>query len=101
MKLPDKYGIRLNTENHRKVSSQAVSSIDYSVKEKIIEIKFKEEARIFHYLNVKRNEWNKMMGLAEKKKGLGVYINQVFKKPYNDDYRDYYELIGISEPVDI
>ena len=40
MKLRDKNGVRLNTENFRKVTSEAALSIDYDKRLKIVEIEY-------------------------------------------------------------
>lgn len=90
MKLPDKYGARLNTENYKEVKSAAATSIDYYPKLKIIEIEF-SSGSIYHYLNVKKPVWNKFLAFAAKGKGLGEFISQ-FKQPYNDGVERYYEL---------
>ena len=87
----ESYGVRLQTSNFRKVISDAVDSIDYSPSIKIIEIEFKG-GDIYHYLDAKKPEWNKMLALAKKKEGLGAYINQVFKAPYKNGERNYYRL---------
>jgi hypothetical protein len=87
----ERYGFRLQTGNFRKVISDAVHSIDYSPALKIIEVEFKG-GDIYHYLDVKKSEWNKMIECADKKEGLGGYINQVFKEPYKKGERSYYRL---------
>jgi hypothetical protein len=94
----ERYGVRLRTKNFRRVRSNAVDSIDYSAKVKIIEVEFKG-ANIYHYLNVKRTEWDKMIEFADKGEGLGVYINQVFKQPYDKGERKYYKLHIIREKI--
>jgi hypothetical protein len=92
MKLHDKNGIRLNTKNFKRVDSEAVVSIDYNEKLRIIEIEFTNR-KIFHYLSVKKSEWKEMISIINNKESLGTHINRVFKKPYNKGERDYYELI--------
>jgi len=87
----ERYGARLHTSNFRTVISDAVDSIDYSQKIKIIEVEFKG-GDVYHYLNAKRTEWNKMIAFADQKEGLGAYINQVFKAPYKKGERNYYKL---------
>jgi len=91
MKLPDKYGRRLHTENFRRVTSEAVNNIDYDPGLKIIEIEYKP-GNIYHYLNMNKNAWNKFLELADKGEGLGNYINHNFKKKIDDEGHDYYEL---------
>jgi hypothetical protein len=51
MKLKDKYKGRLNTKNFRRVNSQAIISIDYYTKLKIVEIEYKT-GKIYHYLDI-------------------------------------------------
>jgi hypothetical protein len=92
----EKYGVRLQSGNFRTVTSDAVETIDYSPEAKIIEIEFKNED-VYHYLDAKKTEWNKMLEFADKKKGLGGYVNQVFKVPYKKGKREYYKLNIIEE----
>ena len=94
--MKEKYELRLGTKNFRRVTSDAVASIDYSPGAKIIEIEFKD-GEIYHYLNAKKTEWNKMIGFAGRKKGLGGYVNQGFKEPYKSGERKYYKLNVIEE----
>jgi hypothetical protein len=94
-----KHALRLRTKNFRRVTSEAVASIDYSPATKIIEVKFKD-GEIYHYLNTKKTEWNKMIEFADKGKGLGAYINQVFKEPYKTGERNYYKLNVIEEKLE-
>lgn len=89
MKLQDKYGVRLNTKNFKRVKSDAALSIDYYPKSKIIEIEYPNN-EVYHYLKTNYKEWNKLIELANKGKGLGTYINQEFKKNH-----DFYKLIVI------
>ena len=89
--LPDKYGVRLNSNYFRKVKSHAVVSIDYDERLKMIEIEFVNK-EVYHYLNTNHKEWNKFIEFSNKGEGLGAYINQVFKKKH-----DYYKLIDISD----
>jgi hypothetical protein len=91
MKLRDKYGVRLNTKNFRKVTSEAALSIDYDQRLKIIEIEYLNED-VYHYLNSNNKEWTKMIEFANKEKGLGGYINHDFK-----DKHDYYKLMVLNE----
>jgi hypothetical protein len=91
MKLHDKYGIRLNTKNFRKVTSEAVLSIDYHRKLKTIEIEYHNND-VYHYLNANNKEWGKMIEFANKGEGLGGYINHDFKKKH-----DYYKLIVLRD----
>jgi hypothetical protein len=93
MKLPDKYGSRLHTKNFRRVTSEAANSIDYDSKLKIIEIEYKTR-KIYHYLDMNKEVWNKFLEVADKGKGLGVYINQDFKNMITEYDYDYYELIN-------
>ncbi len=37
--------------------------------------------------------WNRFLELADKAKGLGVYINHDFKNMIEENDYDYYELI--------
>lgn len=92
MKLPDKYAQRLHTGNFRKVTSDAVNSIDFDEKQNIVEVEWKGR-HVYHYLNATKKEWNKMIEFANEGKGLGTYLNQVFKKPYDNCERNYYQLI--------
>ncbi|MEP6683879.1 MAG: KTSC domain-containing protein [Parafilimonas sp.] len=92
----EKYAIRLRTDNFRKVTSKAIANIDYDREAKIIEIKFKD-GEIYHYLDAKKTEWNRMIEFADKEKGLGAYINQVFKEPYKTGRRKYYKLDEIDK----
>ena len=92
MKLPDKYSERLHTINFRRVTSEAVISIDYYEKLKIIEIEYKT-GKIYHYRNMTKDIWNKFLVFADKSKGLGTYIDQDFKQMIDDNNYDYYELI--------
>jgi ADP-heptose:LPS heptosyltransferase len=91
MMLPDKYGVRLNTKHFRKVKSHAALNIDYYEKLRIAEIEFVGN-EVYHYLSTNNKEWNKLIEISNKGKGLGAYINQVFKKKH-----DYYKLIVISD----
>ena len=93
MNLPDIYGKRLHSKNFRRVNSHAAFSIDYDEKKKIIEIEYKT-GKIYHYLNMSKTIWKKILSFADKGKGLGTYINQEFKKMINEDNYDYYELIA-------
>ena len=90
-KLPDKSGRRLYTINFRRVTSEAVNSIDYDPGLKIIEIEYKP-GNIYHYLNMDKNTWDKFLEFADKGEGLGNYINHNFKKQVDDEGHDYYEL---------
>jgi len=92
----ERYGLRLQTENYRPTKSEAIDSIDYSPKAKIIEIEFKDDG-IYHYLDAKKTEWKKMLEFVENKKGLGGYVNQTFKEPYKKREREYYRLIVLEE----
>ncbi len=94
MKLPDKHGSRLNTKNYRRVTSDAVISIDYYTKLKIVEIEYKTE-NIYHYLRINKDTWGKFLEFADKGKGLGTYINKNFKEMVVENNCDYYELIVI------
>ena len=91
MKLQNKYGVRLNTKNFRKVTSDAALSIDYHRKLKTIEIEYHNN-EMYHYLNANNKEWAKMIEFANKGEGLGRYINHDFKKKH-----DYYKLIVLPE----
>jgi hypothetical protein len=91
MKLRDKYGGRLNTKNFRKVTSEAVLSIDYDQRLKTIEIEYHNK-EVYNYLNTNNKEWAKMIEFANKGKGLGAYLNHDFKKKH-----DYYKLIVLNE----
>ena len=92
MKLPDIYGKRLHSKNFRRVNSHAAFSIDYDEKKKIIEIEYKN-GRIYHYLDMSKAAWNKILSFVDKGKGLGTYINQKFKKMIDEENYAYYELI--------
>jgi hypothetical protein len=96
MKLPDSYGKRLRSKNFRRVNSHAAYNINYDEKKKIIEIEYKN-GRIYHYLDMGKNDWKKLLKYADKGEGFGAYINQKFKPIFenSDDYK-FYELIGIS-----
>ena len=96
MKLADKYSDRLHTKSFRRVTSKAVISIDYYPKLKIIEIEYRT-GKIYHYLNMNKTIWNKILEFADKGKGLGTYINQDFKDMIDKDNYDYYELTS-SQP---
>jgi hypothetical protein len=96
----ERHGARLHTSNFRTVTSDAVDSIDYSPKVKIIEVEFKG-GDTYHYLNAKRTEWNKMIACADQKEGLGAYINQVFKAPYKKGERNYYKLNVVPGKLNI
>jgi hypothetical protein len=87
MRLHDKYGVRLNSKNFRKANSSAALNIDYDEKLKIIEIEFVNNG-VYHYLNATNKEWNKFIEFSNKGKGLGEYLNQIFKKKH-----DFYSLI--------
>lgn len=91
MKLQEKYGVRLSTENFRKVTSEAALSIDYDKRLKIVEIEYLN-SDVYHYLNSNNKEWGKMIDFANKSKGLGGYVNHDFKKKH-----DYYKLIVLPE----
>ena len=92
MKLPDKYSERLHTINFRRVTSEAAISIDYHPKLKIIEIEYKT-GKVYHYLHMNKDIWNKFLEFADKGNGLGSYINQEFKQMIDDNNYDYHELI--------
>lgn len=93
MKLPDKYEKRLYTKHFRQVTSRAITSIDYNAKSKILEIEFKT-GHIYHYLDISKNIWKKILEFADKGKRLGVYINQDFKTMVEEEKKDYYEVIS-------
>jgi hypothetical protein len=63
VKLPDKYGKRLHTKNFRRVTSEAAISIDYYPELKIIEIEY-QTGKIYHYLNMNNNVWNKFLAVC-------------------------------------
>ncbi len=90
MRLPDKYGFRLNSKNFQRVESHAALSIDYDQKLKIIEVEYINK-EVYHYLKTNNKEWKQFIELANKSEGLGAYINQYFKKKY-----DYYKLIEVQ-----
>ena len=92
----EKQALRLRTKNFRYVTSRAVTAIDYNARAKIIEIEFRE-GEVYHYLNAKKTEWGTLLQFAAKKEGLGVYVNTVFKKPYENGERKYYKLNVIEE----
>jgi hypothetical protein len=94
MKFPDKYGVRINTKNFRRVESDAALSIDYDQRLKIIEIEFINND-VYHYLKSNKKEWDKFIELANKGSSLGTYINQEFKKRHN-----YYKLIVVPDKND-
>ena len=96
MKLPDVHGKRLRSKNFKRVDSHAANNINYDEKKKIIEIEYKN-GRIYHYLDMDKNDWKKLLKYADKGEGFGAYINQKFKPIFenSDDYK-FYELIGIS-----
>lgn len=99
MHLPDKYDDRLPTNNFTKVRSEAVRSIDYNATKKIIEIEWKQNPvnLIYHYLNTTKKEWAIILTLGKKGEGLGAYLNRNFKKVYDTNKRDYYQLNKISQ----
>ncbi len=100
MKLPDKYGVRLGTSSFKKVTSSAVLSVDYDAKENIVEIEYKN-GNVYHYLNANKKEWSRIIGFIKKGEGLGTYINQVFKIIYNNNERNFYELIVMPEHLSV
>ena len=102
MQLKPKNGERLYTKNFTKTSSTAIASADFDEKNKIIELEWRDELqnRIYHYLKATKAEWKKIIELGKMQgHGLGAYLNQVFKRPYDTPKRDYYELI-VDEPLD-
>lgn len=106
MKLPPQIRVRLSTKNFIKTPfSEAIKSIDYSIKLKLLEIEFKEENgndKVYHYLGVERRIFENILHLKKTidslptplpKKlreiySLGRFVNQQVKPQY-----DYYELI--------
>lgn len=89
--MADRFVPRLRTGNFTRVVSRAVTSIDYDAKARIIEIEY-TTGEIYHYHNARKTEWIKMLALAVEEKGLGAYVNQVFKRHYTNGGRKYYRL---------
>ena len=106
-KLQSRTGPRLNTKNFIKTPlSKAVISIDYSAKLKLLEIEFRDNQQIYHYKNVKKDVYEKLLMLkklresrssfseekVEEKYSIGKFVNQKVKTPH-----DYYELQVLEE----
>lgn len=83
---------RLHTGNFTKVSSEAITSIDYDPSKKIIEIAYSGE-KIYHYTNMDRKIWTTFLTIIKNKESIGTYINQQFKKMVDEKGIDYYEVI--------
>lgn len=79
MRLPDKYGIRLQTKNFRKVKSHAALSIDYDGRLKIIEIEFQNN-KVYHYLDTNAKDWKKFIEFANKGEGWEHTLIRILRK---------------------
>lgn len=89
MQLESKHALRLETDNFRFINtSEAVQSIDYSGKLKILEVEFiGGNGGVYHYVNVSRDVWKAIQKTIESGDSLGTYINTVVKANH-----DYYKL---------
>ncbi|MGB8190700.1 MAG: KTSC domain-containing protein [Chitinophagaceae bacterium] len=91
MQLEPKRVERLQTDNFRFINtSEAVQSIDYYGKLKILEVEFvnsDDDHSTYHYLNVPKATWQELQDTIESGESLGTYINKVIKPNY-----DYYKL---------
>ncbi len=92
MKLTAQHIRRLHTGNFIKVSSEAITDIDYDPSKKIIEIAYSGE-KIYHYTKMNRKMWDKFLTIIKKKESIGTYINQQFKKMIDEKNIEYYEVI--------
>jgi hypothetical protein len=94
MQLETKNAPRLETDNFRFINtSEAVQSIDYSRRLKILEVEF-INGGVYHYLNVSRETWKELQETIESGESLGAYVNSTIKANH-----DYYklEVPGIGE----
>ena len=73
MKKESKEGPRLNTKNFMRTNSDAIRSIDYDPKSKILEVEFRDENKIYHYLKVEKSIWKKF-SIKSKPKNLWAHI---------------------------
>ena len=107
MKLKPRIGVRLGTKNFIKTPlSDAIASIDYSPKSKLLEIEYKDNNKIYHYLNAKKDIYENILELKKinetlstpqmkvsaEKYSIGRFVNQEVKPKH-----DYYELTTILE----
>lgn len=87
MQLETKNVPRLETDNFRFINtSEAVQSLDYSGKLKILEVEF-INGGVYHYLNVSRDTWKEVAHTIESGESLGAYVNSTIKAEH-----DYYKL---------
>lgn len=87
MELETKNALRLETDNFRFVNtSEAVQSLDYSKRLKILEVEF-INGGVYHYLNVSNDTWKQLQETIEDGESLGAYINASIKANH-----DYYKL---------
>ena|SRR5215213_7665480 len=87
MQLETKNALRLETDNFRFVNtSEAVQSLDYSKRLKILEVEF-INGGVYHYLNVSQDTWKELQGTIESGESLGAYVNSTVKANH-----DYYKL---------
>lgn len=88
MQLETKNAPRLETDNFRFVNtSEAVQSLDYSGRLKILEVEFISSREVYHYLGVTQSTWEKIIQVIESGESLGAFINTDIKPHY-----DYYRL---------
>lgn len=78
---------RLRTDNFRFINtSEAVQSIDYSRRMKILEVEFISR-EVYHYLSVQPGTWREIERIIESGDSLGTYLNKVVKQEH-----EYYKL---------
>ena len=79
MKLPDKYGERLLTQNFRKITSQAVISIDYHAELKIIEIEY-TGGKLYHYPGIEEKVWFTFLQFVNVGRDWAAILTWTLKK---------------------
>jgi len=101
LKMEPRLGLRLGTKKFVTVDSDAVTSIDYSQKLKLLEVEFRDNQKIYHYLQVSKSIYENLLKLKKIKESLkvsgekdpehnysiGKFINLEVKPRY-----DYYDL---------
>lgn len=94
MQLETRNAPRLETDNFRFINtSEAVQSIDYSKRLKILEVEF-INGGVYHYLKVNGDTWKALQETIAQGESLGGYVNGPVKTNH-----DYYKLAvpGIGE----
>jgi hypothetical protein len=77
---------RLNTKNKTFTPSSGTTVyVDYSAKEKTLEVEF-DGGKVYHYYKVAPSIWKEYRKVIEEGQSSGVYVNTKIKPFY--DYRE-------------